>query len=702
MKRLSKRIDYKKIAYFAMLLVLLLTAFTTARRAANSVSFYYINGDFQNYNGFNRLLSGQVPFRDFAYYLGFGVLYSNSALLALLGNTFVNSVFVTSFLSSLCFLITLYMLFYIFRKKHFDSMIFTSIIGLFLYGIEFFLTALSDAGLVGLANAVNTLYGSLKFFYEFKSYGNSFRVMRALVLILIVVIALVLAKAKDTKLIKRIRGWNIYAKSALVGGAGGAVILWSNDFGLAGYVALAFCLFLWLCLSKRGIWKVVFGSLCYIGASLASWFLLLTLFTAGSPLSWVKNVFGVSSYQFWYYGADSAAKVFRLWDLPPFNGEAVVWMLAAFALLVYWLIRLIRKNERGVLDYAKIFLMTGFLVAGYFYNIKSAVELDIFFPMFQMIFAGGVCALLSLLQSAVGVIQKTGVKKFFRGAVAVTCCVIIAFGGYFNFSMNRAKNMPDASAYYTPELGGDVASYYDSLIASRVVLGEGVLFSTYASAVDVMRSQFQPSGYDYIIHVLGDDAREDYLASFRESDPAYVAAIRWDATKWETWCIKANWFFYREFYQGYRPFYADEYAVYYNKATQSNELVSPEITITQNRIDAATVEILVEMPAQADAAIVDVRLEYASSFTSARWKSAAINRAVMLESFDDYLGGVNYLPPSTDTTEVYIPIVVVDGVGRVVVSSNPAECTTLEFESAEALGAFDFGAVTYDYESLKI
>ncbi len=40
------------------------------------------------------------------------------------------------------------------------------------------------------------------------------------------------------------------------------------------------------------------------------------------------------------------------------------------------------------------------------------------------------------------------------------------------------------------------------------------VFSTYASAIETTNRTFQPSGPDYIIHVLGDDSRNQYLQDF--------------------------------------------------------------------------------------------------------------------------------------------------------------------------------------------
>lgn len=65
--------------------------------------FIPINGDFQSYNGFRRLLSGQIPFKDFYFYLGLGPLYLNSFFLLLFGDNFTHSLFCYKLCYGVCF-----------------------------------------------------------------------------------------------------------------------------------------------------------------------------------------------------------------------------------------------------------------------------------------------------------------------------------------------------------------------------------------------------------------------------------------------------------------------------------------------------------------------------------------------------------------------------------------------------------------------
>lgn len=95
-------------------------------------------------------------------------------------------------------------------------------------------------------------------------------------------------------------------------------------------------------------------------------------------------------------------------------------------------------------------------------------------------------------------------------------------------------------------------------LAAAEYVGEEKVFSTYASALEVMTDQFQPSGTDYIIHVLGDKPRQEYLETFCEWDFRYVTTIKETYDEWEYWVRNANCFFIGSFIKNttrYGPIY---------------------------------------------------------------------------------------------------------------------------------------------------
>ena len=76
MKQMNKQILWNTV--IALLVVGLILVH--AIRSAYTVDFSAINGTFQNFNVVRRLLSGEIPYRDFTCYLGFGHLFIGSSL----------------------------------------------------------------------------------------------------------------------------------------------------------------------------------------------------------------------------------------------------------------------------------------------------------------------------------------------------------------------------------------------------------------------------------------------------------------------------------------------------------------------------------------------------------------------------------------------------------------------------------------------
>ena len=91
--------------------MILVALFFSLQRIFN-VNFVCTNGDYQNYNALRRVLAGQIPYRDFANYLGMGAILLQAPLL-LLHNSFAASLFVSHFVAAICFMLLVYLIFYL-------------------------------------------------------------------------------------------------------------------------------------------------------------------------------------------------------------------------------------------------------------------------------------------------------------------------------------------------------------------------------------------------------------------------------------------------------------------------------------------------------------------------------------------------------------------------------------------------------------
>ena len=99
MKKRIKNINKEKLEIIFLVFLLFILALIVGINRIKNSDFSPTNGDFQNYNPVNRLLNGQVPYKDFAVYLGTGHLFLISSILIFIGNTFTKSLFVTNMLT---------------------------------------------------------------------------------------------------------------------------------------------------------------------------------------------------------------------------------------------------------------------------------------------------------------------------------------------------------------------------------------------------------------------------------------------------------------------------------------------------------------------------------------------------------------------------------------------------------------------------
>ena len=156
------------------------------------------------------------------------------------------------------------------------------------------------------------------------------------------------------------------------------------------------------------------------------------------------------------------------------------------------------------------------------------------------------------------------------------------------------------------------------------------VFATYASAIETYRGRFQPSGTDYIIHVLGSNARTGYIQKFRELNPRYAATIRETYNPWEYWAKNANWFFYRELYQHYSPAYANDYELFWTRSGK-NQIHQGQASFRVEKLDDHTVRISVSAPG-VTAGIADVSLSYQVRKKPGRRSRFMFNKMVLVSN----------------------------------------------------------------------
>lgn len=679
----------RRLAPWAALLILL-AGFAAVRGLEDSfvIDYNITNGDFQNYNPVRHLLAGQAPYADFTVYLGAGELYGMAAILLLVGNTFARSMFAAEFLTWFCFeLLVLAVCRAVFRTGR-AARAMTAALSAYC------LLAVQGTNLPGMDWLRNLLgYAS--------SSGNSARMIRSGALpiaVLLCGVALCLWRAFPPKAdAKGLRKYLPLGPTLAVPFIAGAMVPWSNDMGASMYLAvsLAYGLFL---LRQYGtkIKTVALRVGQYIVVSVLGLGISVTLISWGHPLSWLRQARGVSAYQAWYYGSGQGEKLYYLSEL---NLNWSFWVMLALAVVFAVMIFRARSQENAVRAAGLFAMCLGMAFWNILYCLLSSAQNG---P------DGGAKALLAILVpvfAVAGLAWLAGHKEWVfallrRGLPPVAAlfgCVVLALGTWQQIDA-RIQGREEG---YTrvDSLGGWLGDNAAKLATEQSILAGRTVWSTYASALEAMEGQLQPSGTDYIIHVLGDSQRVAYLQQFQAGGFDLVQTPSYKVTSYERWSRNANWWFYRELYRYWVPvgntFVCGGMHIFWQRNGVDNDMgVATTVDIDQTAENVVTITITADDPTFCG--VADLTLHYSHTVDadfllrggvgSYLHVSPDTEKRLCEESGRDSLNCEFFIPTDKDT--YYIPVTMENGVGTVTLTSLPGDAAHLTVSSAEVTGTF--------------
>lgn len=512
------------------------------------VDFICTNGDYQNYNVLRRFLAGQTPYFDFANYLGMGLLMLCAPALAL-HNSFAGSLFVTNTVAALLFILLVALVFYLVTGNRAVSV---------LAGL--FFPKLLSSKLISVLPGVG--YYTDYYLGLVAKPMNSFRIGRLALAVLLTGMALLACRhvyrrrtldRKDALTLRGLLATPSFA--ALTGFVVGLGLTWSNDLGFA-CIGSATLVLLILAVAdgvQQKQWKSAFARfLWYLPMLMLGALCSILLASRGHIDSWFSFTSGVGSWQFHYYGASAEQKFMTIKELLQHDEFSCFRIHVAIYLVCmgYCLYRLCNKkeNDRTIL---LVFLFTSFLVAQVAYIVCGGSDGDSF--------GEGTYSLVILLfwallvKFGLWVLQRFKVMRGInRGALALTA-VYLGYMGLSDVRLTRQYNAMEFATRpdYIAQLEG-VHPQAEALKAMAEIVGEESLFSTYATALDDICDQFQPTGCDYIIHALGDDAFQAYVNTFITQNYTFVQTTNPNIWPWEHWTLRASWDFYRELLSNYR------------------------------------------------------------------------------------------------------------------------------------------------------
>ena len=670
------KIDKSALILMTEIIILISICLLHSLSSAHYVDFYPINGTFQNFNPVRRLLDGQVPYKDFQDYLGMGHLYTGAIFTGLFGGNFQSSLLAFSFLTLLCLALLAVMIGNVIFKKKEVSLLFADILLLFLI-IQPLPYKNMLAGTEDVLNALNLALAP----------GNSARFVRGM--ILPITYFLVLLGNKVYMLLAEKKP-GIKNKGNMITLCGislisGFAFSWSNDYGISCWVCLAVMTFFVIWIRERNLFRAIAGMAVEIVLSVAALFIFVEMFTKGHFFDWAKSVFGTGGYQAWYY---NSGKSYYLYDVD----FSWLMLLQAFLCIAY-LIKLFQYSgsksavlRYGTLAYAN---MVGFCAANEYKLLSGDISRQVALSILFLSIFFEVCRYLWLF------IKEHGRKIIMAGTF------FVGFSWICSTMINEAIfwKISSKDGTYVTQLGGNLTSYASDLSeASEFLKGES-FFATYASAQEVVEGKYQPSGIDYIIHVLGDDARKNYLKNFKKNNFRYAATIEENYTAYGYWIKSANWFFYRELYKKWHPVFTNEYETYWERNEgDGKHVLQDNCSVSVVDIDHAVKKIVVQTDASVSG-VADVYIDYAVRRGDSKNANLIFQTMIQVENSGTVytnaenaaLWESNYLRP---VSKEYIPVTVVDGYGEVTLTSCPERDTNLELYVAECSEIF---TVEFDY-----
>lgn len=659
MNTILRRRNYKYII-FAEILFLLIICLSVGVSAGRYVNFYPINGTFQNFNPIRRLLDGQVPYADFQDYLGLGHLYSGGIFTYIFGSDYRASLIAFTFLSNLSYAgCTAVITYAVFKNLSFALAVSNIILGISVFAPKIITSIpfIPDQISAALYVAVNL--------------GNSARFVRGAVLPLccaaIICFELILRFMAKKEFIFSHKDIISVCFSGLVAGC---AFVWSNDYGISSWLCILIMVWFAVFSATRKVLYSFLNTIIAAAISAVSVFSTVTILTRGNFANWLSGTFGTGNYQSWYYNSD---KSFYIYDV---DFSPLMMVQAAFT--VIYLILIVTKKDypdrMRRFGIPALMNMTGFCASNEYKLLSGGTAREV---ALAILFITVIVEILAVINKA----DKKSYVKF--GVVAVSCLLCCCWSIRVLHREISLQSEPLYGEYIAP-LGGNMTANASSVISASEFLKDSTVFSTYASAQEVVNDFYNPSNTDYIIHVLGDEVRQKYLNSFAEEDFEYVSTIRKDFSVWEWWVERANWFFYRELYAGWHPVFANSYHLYWQRNTsEENYIFTDNISVSTEKINDNRYKIKVTADESING-IADVYIDYAVKKASGLKSAAVFNTMLKVENSGmmyspDLWYEANYL---RNANQEYIPVYISDGYGEVEVYGCPQDSTVLEINEA--------------------
>lgn len=274
----------------------------------------------------------------------------------------------------------------------------------------------------------------------------------------------------------------------------------------------------------------------------------------------------VPSEQFWYFGSPPAWYFFTWDDFKELLiGKRLVSDLFLSILLFFYFIYLYYKKDlndkNNEINAGLVFLLYGMISVSSCLGISALVYL---FPSERAIFFC-VFLLLGLYYKK----YKINIKpKNSHSIQSLLLCSILAFCFFFQ-PISKIITLTKKPPYLNKTdkiVNWDF--WYSSV--SKYVLNKDFNFawSTYTSLIESQRGTFNPHT-DYIIHALGNQKRQEYLETFKKTQPDLVQSFRKDSSRWQEWLEVSYWEFWDYLIDHYQVYAFIGHSVFWCKTSKA-------------------------------------------------------------------------------------------------------------------------------------
>lgn len=652
----------KNARFIVLLLLIFVMCLVHSISAGHYADFFPINGTFQNFNPIRRMLSGQIPYRDFQDYLGLGHLYLGSIFTALFGGTYQSSLIAFTFLTIAGLaIISIVISLAVFKTREQAAAATNVLLVIILFQPLIFTNSLS--GTDEILEAINYALGT----------GNSARFIRGAILPIFILLLWLAYNCYKKFSIKN--AWLLANKELVaVVGTGfltGCAFVWSNDYGISVWFCMIFMmLFVSFCRTKSAK-KVLLACTFELLSSIVGIFVSAFIFTLGHVSGWFTATFGTGGYQSWYY--NSPGKSYYIYD-----ADLSFLMLLQASVCFTYLV-MIFKNKGSVESLKR-------------YGILAFANMVCFCAVNEYkLLSGGdakefaiTTLFITIIMEVVSFIVNSSQSER-RHVMAITMSMMLSLCWIISeYKEELLFNRNDDEGVYIDAFGGKVTALNDDLECTAEFLGDSTVWATYASGQELISGKYQPSGTDYIIHVLGDKQREAYMDKFATEDFEYAATIKKSYSDWEYWIERANWFFYRELYANWHPVYSNTYEMYWQKNADGAHSLTDGITLTVEDINDAQKKIVVDTDSSVNG-MADVYVDYQVGKNGGKSSLLVFNKMLRVEN-----SGTSYANPEENhdmtylraSSGEYIPVQIVNGHGEVMLTSEPFKNTTLTLNEA--------------------